>query len=255
MAGESAFVTPEQWAACEDPRGVPPRPDNRIELYVGLDAAPKHDSTAVVSAYWSDGLLRLGPYRIWRSSFLRPLSFPDVEAYVRTLHLTFTVRWILADPFQMASMIAGLKSEGVAIEEFPQTSGNLTRATQALFDMVQRRQLRVYSAPDLREHVVENAVAVESARGLKLEKIRSAKKIDGAVALSMAIVAALEAPRPSIGDSSLILVGGRRATAEARLLEVAGPAGVYTSWEERSARAEAARSQGPGGAGRSGLVI
>ena len=44
----------------------------------------------------------------------------------------------------------------------------------------------MYQAPDLKEHVL-NAVLVESARGIRLAKEKSSKKIDGAVALAMAL--------------------------------------------------------------------
>ena len=60
-----------------------------------------------------------------------------------------------------------------------------------------------------------------------------------------------------VGDPSLVLVGGRRAADTLRLLDLSRGAGVIEPWEERSIRAEAARSQGPGGAqrGRGGLIL
>ena len=98
--------------------------------------------------------------------------------------------------------------ERIAIQEYPQTLPNITKATQALFDAVESQQLRLYPAADLREQAVENAVAVETSRGLKLEKARAAKKIDGVVALSMAVTAALDSPPAPTGPMP-ILVGSR----------------------------------------------
>jgi hypothetical protein len=147
-----------------------------------------------------------------------------------------------------------LQAAGLRIGECPQTIPNQTRAGQGLFDLLKGKNLELYADADLRQQAL-NAVAVESPRGWRLAKEKASKKIDAIVALSLAALAALGAPRPSIGDPRLILVGGPLAMERERLLAVAGPAGVYTSWEERSARAEAARSKGPGGANRGGLVI
>jgi len=58
--------------------------------------------------------------------------------------------------------------------------------TGVFLDQVRSRGLRVYQAPDLKEHVL-NAVLVETARGIRLAKEKSSKKIDGAVALAMAL--------------------------------------------------------------------
>ena len=60
-------------------------------------------------------------------------------------------------------------------------------------DQVRSRGLRVYRAPDLRQQIL-NAVLVETPRGLRLAKEKSSKKIDGAVALAMAVHGAVTVP-------------------------------------------------------------
>ena len=55
--------------------------------------------------------------------------------------------------------------------------------------------IRLYKAPDLREHVL-NAVSVETPRGIRLSKQKTSNKIDGAVALSFAVLAAVQHGRP-----------------------------------------------------------
>ena len=74
--------------------------------------------------------------------------------------------------------------------EVPQTVGNLTRITGSLTDAIRARQLRVYRAPNLREHML-NASLIETTRGLRLTKEKSSRKIDGAIALALAVDAAL----------------------------------------------------------------
>jgi len=255
VPGESIFLTAAMWDGCVVPDLAPPLPSHSIVLFSGADAGIKSDYGAVVTVYWRGDKLALGPFRIWRPTTREPLDLEaTIEAYLRELHARYTVAAVLADPYQMHRSITTLRAAGVPITECPQTTANQTRAGQGLFDLLKGRNLELYADADLRQQAL-NAVAVESPRGWRLAKEKASKKIDAIVALSLAALAALDAPRPSIGDPRLVLVGGPLAVARERLLTVAGPAGVYGSWEERSAAAEAARSQGPGGAHRRGLVI
>jgi phage terminase large subunit-like protein len=60
-----------------------------------------------------------------------------------------------------------------------------------LFDLLKGRNLRLYCSQELRAQALAT-VAVESARGFRIAKEKSAKKIDAIVALAMACVAAIE---------------------------------------------------------------
>jgi phage terminase large subunit-like protein len=65
------------------------------------------------------------------------------------------------------------------------------------------REIGLYNAPDLREHVL-NAVSVETPRGIRLSKQKTSRKIDAAVALSFAVLAAVQNGRPaSLSDGPL----------------------------------------------------
>lgn len=55
--------------------------------------------------------------------------------------------------------------------------------------------MRLYKTPDLREHVL-NAVSIETSRGIRLTKEKQSAKIDGCVALSFAVLAAVQHGRP-----------------------------------------------------------
>jgi phage terminase large subunit-like protein len=58
----------------------------------------------------------------------------------------------------------------------------LTEATEALYSVLTTRGIRLYNAPDLREHVL-NAVSIETPRGIRLSEQKTSRKIDVAVAL------------------------------------------------------------------------
>jgi hypothetical protein len=75
--------------------------------------------------------------------------------------------------------------------------------------------LRLYNAPDLREHCL-NAVSVETPRAIRLAKEKQSAEIDGAVALSFAVLAAVQRGKPpSLSDKDsgeqfyLIKLGSR----------------------------------------------
>jgi phage terminase large subunit-like protein len=106
---------------------------------------------------------------------------------------------ILADPYQMQRSIQTLAAAGLPIEEYHQTQNNLTEATEALYSVLTTRGIRLYNAPDLREHVL-NAVSIETPRGIRLSKQKTSNKIDAAVALSFAVLAAVQAGRPPCLD-------------------------------------------------------
>ena len=69
------------------------------------------------------------------------------------------------------------------------------RRPSPLYSRLSNRRLRVYPAPDLHTHVL-NAASVETSRGLRLSKEKQSLKIDGAAALSFAVVAAEKSGRP-----------------------------------------------------------
>src|SRR5439155_8920831 len=114
-----------------------------------------------------------------------------VEAYLLDLRRRYRVGRVLYDPFQMARSAVTLRRAGVPMEEYPQTSGNLTAAGQGLFELVRGRGLVMYPDAELRRHVL-NAVAVETGRGWRLAKEKSSRKIDGVVALSFACLDAIQ---------------------------------------------------------------
>lgn len=195
-AAESTFITPELWDACVEPEWSPLWPTKEHQLFVGVDAATKQDSAAVVGVLRdeSDGLVVLACHRIWYPSPDDPLDLEEtVEAYLRELDGKYSLAAVLCDPYQLHRSITTLRKDGLPVEEFPQTMANVTRMGQTLFDLLKGKNLITYPAADLREQAM-NTIAVETSRGWRLAKERQSRKIDAIVALAMACVAALDAP-------------------------------------------------------------
>ena len=191
VSSESRFIEPELWDQNVNPAL---RQDTTGSLFIGIDASVKHDSTALAAVKYDGRFgdrLVLACHKIWVPTPGNPMDFEaTIEFYLRRLESYQTrIEKILVDPFQMHRTITTLEQAGLPIEAFPQTQPNLTLATESLYSALANRRLNVYDAPDLRAHVL-NAASRETSRGFRLSKEKQSLKIDGAVALSFAVVAA-----------------------------------------------------------------
>ena len=198
QSGEEAFITSVDWDACVVRDLLPIGPTSREALHIGVDAATKGDCAAVVAVVLVDGRVQLACHRIWTPRKGDPLDLEEtVERYLLQLANLHTIATIRYDPYQMARSAETLKKAGLPMEEYPQTSGNLTASGQNLFELIKSRGLAVYPDKELRDHAI-NAVAVDSGRGWKLSKEKASRKIDGLVALSFAALSAIaSAPVPA----------------------------------------------------------
>jgi hypothetical protein len=182
------FIAPGQWDALIDPEHRCPSPSRDLVLSVGLDLGLSRDTTAVVSVYERGGRLYLGPCRIWTppGRGVKLDIEATAEAYLRDLARDYHVAAVLCDPWQSVNSIQRLRAEGVNMVEFTQSGAGMVQACSALWDAIQQQRLTVYTAPDLRAHVLA-AHAKETAAGLRLTKDSRGTANDGAIALAMAL--------------------------------------------------------------------
>jgi hypothetical protein len=125
----------------------------------------------------------------------------------------------------MISTAQRLAKAGVPMEEFPQSSPNLTAASQNLFDLIESQALVLYH-DDAMRLAVSRAVAIEGPRGWRIGKEKSAFKIDVIVALAMSVHAAVVGQGEPYFDQSWQWVDGK-------------PIGNIQTDEERKAAARA----------------
>lgn len=195
VTSESTFVSIERWDACVDPQAKPIIGDTNLPVYVGVDASTKHDSTAIVAVTWQqeEQKVRLVTHKVFQPSPDDPLDFEDtVETTLRDLANRFKVRKIKFDPWQMQSVAQRLTRAGLPIEEFPQTSSNLTAASQNLYELIEHGNLVAYPDTAMRL-AISRAVATETSRGWRITKEKQSHKIDVVVAMGIACHAAIEA--------------------------------------------------------------
>jgi phage terminase large subunit-like protein len=191
---ESNFVAMEDWDRCVDSNNGRHVTNRGLSIWVGVDASVKHDSTAIVAVSWDRPAekVRLVQHRIFQPSPDDPLNFEDtIEATLLELRARFHVVKVLFDPWQMQSVSQRLRRVGLPIEEYAQSTANLTAASQNLYELVTGGNLAVYSDAAMRL-AISRAVAVETARGWRISKEKQSHKVDVVVALAMAAHACVE---------------------------------------------------------------
>jgi phage terminase large subunit-like protein len=193
-SNEAAFIDMAEWRKCIDPNAGPLAADRTLPVWVGVDASVKRDSTAVVAVTWDRGRnkVRLIAHRIFQPSTKEPLDFEEtIERTIRELCQRFKVRAVYYDPYQMMAVAQRLQKAGAPMREYAQSTPNLTACGSNLFDLIKGGNLIVYPDNAL-QLAISRAVAVETPRGWRIAKEKSAHKIDVVVALAMASYAAVQ---------------------------------------------------------------
>jgi len=198
VASENPFIEMSAWDRCVNPM-LGHLPSSIVPIYVAVDGSTKRDSTAIVACNYDSKtkMVRVVTHRVFTPSPSEPIDFAAVEACILDLSRRFQIKKVLYDPFQLASSMQRLAKQGLRTEEFVQNSANLTAASQNLFDLVQSQGIILYPDSAMRL-AVSRAVAVESARGWRIDKTKQSDKIDVVVALAMAAYAAVQSQGESL---------------------------------------------------------
>jgi phage terminase large subunit-like protein len=214
VSGEEAFIAAEEWDGCVVGELRPLVAEPARSVWVGVDASVKRDSTAVVALTWEVGKVRLVWHAVFQPSPEEPLDFENtIEATVLDLQRRFHLRAVRYDPFQMASTAQRLAARGVPMQEYPQSVGNLTEMGANLFELIRGRNLALYPDAGMRKAAL-HAVAIETPRGWRIGKEKTAYKIDVIVALAMAAhAAAREGEARPITDADWIRPAPAQAEA------------------------------------------
>ena len=213
---EAAWLPPGAWEACaHDDVVIEPGPGRR--LVAAIDAATKHDSTALVVALLEGARVRVRA-RLWerpadpmtgqpREDWRLPID--ELGHHLRSLHFGTATEgdWCEAgacrccgEPFPplgfesvgydpaFISWEAGRWAEdGLPMVEIPQTAQRMVPASQALYERIAQGLLEHDGDPALARHI-RNAVATESsAGGWRLAKGKARKPMDAAIATAMCL--------------------------------------------------------------------
>ena len=193
----SSFIDMPKWDDCCDPRLSPIPVDLKLDVWIGFDGSFKHDQTAIVAVTFDTASkrVRLVNHKAFQPTPEQPIDFEaQVEKTLRDWCRSYRVRQILYDPMMMQAVAQRLVRDRLPLQEFTQTSNNLTAAGQCLFELINGNNLWMYSDLALRK-AVSLAIAKETPRGWRISKETSPHKIDLIAALSFACYGCLEAQK------------------------------------------------------------
>jgi phage terminase large subunit-like protein len=220
VSSESEFIDMEWWDACVDQEARPLISDKSLQIWAGADASTKKDSTAVVAVTFDRQAkkARLIRHKIFTPTKAEPIDFEAVESAILELHQRFNLRGCRYDPYQMASSAQRLTKAGVKMVEFPQTTGNLTEASQNLYDLIKSNNFVAYPDDEIRL-AVNRAVAIEGARGWRITKEKASHKIDVVVAMAQAALGAVQEGAVSRGFFAFF-AGGDTMLVDGEVVQV-----------------------------------
>ena len=184
--GQNHFFDAARWDACS---GLPVF-DPELPCVVAVDASLRRDHTAVV-------LDQIGPDNVHNvmcfaftaeddTSIMSAIDQEEIGMLLRELANSYRVARMPCDQAYFVGMMRQLIAEGLPVEAFAQKNAPMARACQRLFDAVAEGRVRHGGDPRLREYVL-NAVIKETTDGPRINKPSPDAKIDGAVALAMAV--------------------------------------------------------------------
>jgi hypothetical protein len=192
VADAASFITDEMF---DRSVRVAPRPTKSLVIFIGVDAAPLRDHTAVVAVCINGDCIQLVYYRVFTPTPDTPLDFEEfIEGTLLKLAKQYTIRLCLVDPREMSYLNQRLKKKKIPIEELTQTPLHLGAAHQMLYDLFRSDRfitptwIDAGSIAYLR-NVITRVIFTEKSGGLRFAEHQSVN-VDLAAALAMACLAA-----------------------------------------------------------------
>lgn len=232
---QAPFITQQIWKENGD-AASPLRPKDR--LYLGLDLSAVADLTSLEAIKDADGLIDVystfwlpqeglaeksradkAPYDMWSHQGLllttpgASIEYEYVAQHLRVLFNTYDVRAVAFDRYNMKFLKPWLEKAGFTEEElkrfieFGQGFISMSPAIRELESLLLARKMRHGNHPVLTMCFANAVVAIDPAENRKFVKGKATGRIDGAVALAMAVGAKMlqppEAPVPKFQFFSL----------------------------------------------------
>lgn len=198
VGAESQFVPMESWDSCGQVHNIAPIVDgDRTMLVVSADAAVTGDCFGIVAVTrcpQNHDCVDVRAIKKWDPKESGGIiDMQEAEDFLRKACKLYNVVQIAYDPYQLENMMQRFRKDGVAwVEPFVQ-AGDRLKADSQLYDMVISRRIHHSGEPDLREHIANANAKVQPNEDSKLRIVKknTGKKIDLAVALSMAVAKCL----------------------------------------------------------------
>jgi phage terminase large subunit-like protein len=158
--------------------------------WAGVDVGLKRDSTAVVHVQYDDEGVLHADWRVWIPTTDTPVDVTDVMEHIRELNRAYSLREVSFDNRFFDVPAKMLHDEGLPMIEIPQSPERMTPICGSLLELIKGKGLR-HSGDDVFATHVLNAVPRFNERGFTLQKSKSRGRIDGVIALALAVDRAL----------------------------------------------------------------
>lgn len=209
VGARDAYFNVDRWKHCAD-ESMTLEQFNGKPCYIGLDLASKVDIAALEIVFpQGDGqYARFGRYYLpeatveatenehyqgWmRDGWLTVtegeiIDFARIRDDIVALTKQFQVEEVAYDPFQATMLVTDLMNQGVPVVEMRPTVLNFSEPMKNLDAIIRAKQIR-HNGDPIMTWMISNVVAKEDAKeNVYPRKERPENKIDGAVALIMAL--------------------------------------------------------------------
>ena len=229
------WISVDKWDECDAAR---PERDLLGEIcFAGLDLASTRDITAFVLAFPHEGafdtLCRFWvpeegmrervktdrvPYNVWvKQGFLKttPGNVTDydfIREEIKELATKYEIREIAFDRWGATQLATQLQEDGAEMVEFGQGFASMAAPVKELERLILDNKIRHGGHPIMRWMASNVAVKRDPSDNMKIDKSKSTEKVDGMVALAMAIGRAIvhlkEEPTESVYETRGPLVFG-----------------------------------------------
>lgn len=163
--------------------------------WAGVDVGIKRDSSAVVIVQRRpDGRFH-ATARIWVPTRDEPVDVTDVMGHLRALSKAYKLNAISFDPRFFDVPAKMLHDEGLQMVEIPQSPERMTPIIGSLYEMLRTNAITHEADPAFEMQILA-AMPRYNERGFTLQKSKSRGRIDGAIALGLALDRALH-PTPA----------------------------------------------------------
>lgn len=133
------------------------------------------------------------PYDIWKQQGIiettegNVIHYGYIEKFIEALGERYNIREIAFDRWGAVQMVQNLEGMGFTVVPFGQGFKDMSPPTKELMKLVLERRIAHGGNPALRWMVDNIAVRTDPAGNIKADKEKSTEKIDGAIAMIMAL--------------------------------------------------------------------
>ena len=225
VGSRDAFYNVDKWKQCGDKIKLADYFGQPI--YIGMDLASRVDIAAIeILIPDGENYIRFGKYYLPESAvdsgnemytaWMREgwltvtdgeiIDFNVIKEDILELCSQFEVRELAYDPFQATMLITELMAEGVPVVEMRPTVLNFSEPMKSLDALIRAKKIKHDSDP-VQEWMISNVVAKEDAKeNVYPRKERAENKIDGVIALLMALGRCQHEQESSIDFDNLLSV-------------------------------------------------